>query len=106
MGQHAAARFHGTEGDLLIRELWYNGTDSVHDISVMNTDAKSHSEKLPENYLLEAERENMRIYLEECLQQRSHFSPFFASADGFLGVEVTATLKRIASCLVIKWRQP
>ena len=33
------------KGDLLIRDLWKNGTDSVHDMRGMNTDAKSHSEK-------------------------------------------------------------
>ena len=29
------------KGDLLIRDLWANGTDSVHDVRVVNTDAKS-----------------------------------------------------------------
>ena len=46
------------------------------------------------------------MYLEACLQQRQHFSPFVASVDGLMGVEATATLKRIASCLATKWRQP
>ena len=46
------------------------------------------------------------MYLEACLQQRRHFSPFVASVDGLLGVEATATLKRIASLLTTKWRQP
>ena len=32
----------------LIRDLWQNGTDSVHDIRVVNTDAKSHTAKTPE----------------------------------------------------------
>ena len=45
------------------------------------------------------------MYLEACLQQRQHFSPFVASVDGLLGVEVTATLKRLASCLATKWKQ-
>ena len=42
--------------DLLIRDLWQNGTDSVHDMRVVNTDAKSQSEKTPEECLQEAER--------------------------------------------------
>ena len=46
------------------------------------------------------------MYLEACLQQRRHFSPFFTSVDRLLGVEATATLKRIASRLATKWRQP
>ena len=46
------------------------------------------------------------MYLEACLQQHWHFSPFVASVDGLLGVEATATLKRIASRLATKWKQP
>ena len=46
------------------------------------------------------------MYLEACLQQCRHFSPFVASVDGMLGVEATATLKRIASRLATKWWQP
>ena len=44
------------KGDLLIRDLWQNGTTSVHNMSVVNTDAKSHSAKPPEKCLQEAER--------------------------------------------------
>ena len=45
------------------------------------------------------------MYLEACLQQRRHFSPFVTSVDGMLGMEATATLKTIASCLATKWKQ-
>ena len=45
------------------------------------------------------------MYLEACLKQRQHFSPFVVSVDGLLGVEATATLKRIASRLATKWKQ-
>ena len=72
---------------------------------VVNTDAKTHALKNPEKCMQEAERGKKRIYLEECLQQRRHLSPFVALADGVLGVEATATLKRVANCLAIKWRQ-
>ena len=43
------------------------------------------------------------MYLEACLQQRRHFYPFVASVDRLLGVEATATLKSLASCLATKW---
>ena len=46
-----------------------------------------------------------KIYLEACLQQRRNVSSFVASLDGLLGVEATATLKRIASRLATKWKQ-
>ena len=73
---------------------------------VVNTDAKSHKTKDPERCLQEAERGEKRMYLVTCLQQRRHFSPFVNSVDGLLGVETTATLKRLASCLATKWKQP
>ena len=72
----------------------------------MNTDARSHMYKAPEKCLQEAERGKKWIYLEACLQKRRHFSPFVASADGLLGVEATETLKRLASLLATKWKQP
>ena len=94
------------KGELLIRDLWSNGTYSVHDMSVVNTDAKYYWEKSPERCLEEAERGKKKMYLEACLQQCRHFSPFVASVDELLGVEATATLKRIASRLASKWKQP
>ena len=92
--------------DLLIRGIWQNSTDSVHDMRVMNTDAKTHFVKTPEKCLQEAERGKKRMYLEACFQQGKHLSPFVALVDGLLGVEATATLKRSASSLATKWRQP
>ena len=73
---------------------------------VNNTDALSNVRRSPEKCLQEAERGKKKMYLEACLQQRRHFSPFVASVDGLLGVEAKATLKRIASRLSTKWRQP
>ena len=94
------------KGDLLIRDLWANGTDSFHDMRVVNTDTKSYWGRTPEKYLEETEKGKKKMYLEACLQKRRHFSPFVASVDGILGVEATATLKRIASRLASKWKQP
>ena len=45
------------------------------------------------------------MYMDACLQQLRHFSPFVASVDGLLEVEATATLKRLASRLATKWKQ-
>ena len=73
---------------------------------VVNTDAKTNTVKTMDDCLQEAERGKKWMYLEACLQQRRHFSPFVASLDGLLGVEATATLKRLASCLSTKWLQP
>ena len=70
---------------------------------MVNIDSKSHSEKPLDKCLQEAERVKKRMYLEAYLQQRRNFSPFVASGDGLLGVEATATLKRIPSRLATKW---
>ena len=72
----------------------------------MKTEAKYHSGKTPEKFLQEAERGKKRMHLEAFLQQRRHFYLFVALVDGLLGMEATATLKRIASRLATKWRQP
>ena len=91
---------------LLICDLWQNGTDSVHNMRVVNTDAKSQSAKTPENCFQEAKRGKQSMHLQECAQQHRHFSPFVASVDGLLGVYATTTLKKLASRLVTKWWQP
>ena len=62
--------------------------------------------KAPEKCIQEMERGKKRMYLEACLQQRRRFSPFFASVDRLLGVETTETLKRLASLLATKCKQP
>ena len=48
----------------MIRDLFQNGTDSVHGMSVVNTDAKFHLAKTPEKFLQQAERSKKKIYLE------------------------------------------
>ena len=91
--------------DILIRDLWQQGTDSVHDMCVVNTDALLYVRRSPEKCLQEAKRVKKKMYLEACLQQRQNFSSFVTSVGGLLRVEATATLKRIASRLATKWRQ-
>ena len=72
----------------------------------VNTDALTYQSKAPEKCLHKAEKGKKKMYLEACLQQQRHFSPFVASADRLLGAEAAATLKRIASRLATKWNQP
>ena len=102
----AAPEVTEQKGDLLIRDLWQQGTDSVHDMRVVNTGALSYVHRSPEKCLHEAKRGKKKMYLEACLQQHRQFYPFVALMDGLLGVEATATLKRTASRLATKWRQP
>ena len=72
---------------------------------VVNTDALLYVQKTPEKCLHKAKRGKKKMHLKAFLQKRQHFSPYVFSVDGLTGVEATATLKRIASCLATKWRQ-
>ena len=85
-GREPPSKVTEQKGDLLIRDLWHNMTDSVHNMRVTNTDAKSHSAKTPEKCLQEAERGNNWMYVKAYLQKCRHFSPFVASVDELLGV--------------------
>ena len=49
------------KGDLLIQDLLANRTDNVHDMRVVNTDAKSYWERSPERCLEEAERSKKKM---------------------------------------------
>ena len=42
--------------DLLIHEIWKRGTDSIHEMHVVNTDYLYHQKKLQEKFLLTAEK--------------------------------------------------
>ena len=44
------------KGDLLIRDLWQQGTDSVHDMRAVNTATPRRRTKDPAKFLNEAER--------------------------------------------------
>ena len=94
------------KGYLLIRDLWQKGTNSVHDMYVANTDAKSYVKKTPERCLQDCEKAKKKVYLEDCLQKRQHFLPFVASVGGLLDVEAEAALKGVSKRLATKWQQP
>ena len=74
------------KGDLLIRDLWANGTDSAQDMRVVNTDVKSYWGRTPEKCLEEATKgEKWR----RCWRQASRyifFLPLSASSRHFFGV--------------------
>ena len=92
--------------DLLIRDLWTQGTESIHDMRVVNTDAVSYQSKTPEKCLETAKREKKKKYLNAYLNDHQHFTPFVALVDGPLGVDAEATLKHIASHLTQKGKEP
>ena len=76
--------------------------DFILYMRVVNMDAASCLQKMPEKSLGVSERDKKRKYLDSCLQQRHHFSPFVVSINGILGTEAEAKLKCLDSRLTIK----
>jgi hypothetical protein len=60
----------------------------------------------PHKVLEGHEREKKKKFLEACLEQRRHFSPFVASMDGLLGKESRTLLKKLSALLAEKWEKP
>jgi len=90
-------------GDVLIRGLWDRGTDCIIDVRVTDLDAKSNRSRDPAKVLESHEKEKKKKYLEPCLKQRRHFTPFVVSTDGLLGKEAKTLLKVLSTLLAEKW---
>ena len=56
------------KGGLLIRDSWTQGTDSIHDMRVVNTDTASYQYKNPNKCLETADKEKNKKYLDACLK--------------------------------------
>jgi hypothetical protein len=52
------------------------------------------------------EREKKKKYLEACLKQRPHFTPFVVSTDVLIGKESKILLKKLSALLSEKWEKP
>ena len=59
-----------------------------------------------ESVLARHEREKKRKYLQDCLNERTDFTPFVVSVDGVLWRETTLFLKQLARHLRERWDKP
>ena len=94
------------KGDIPIHDLWKWGTEIIHEMHAVNTDTLTYQGRTPEKWIHSIQRETKRKYLEACLQQKFHFYLFVVLVDGLLGMEADDTLKRLVSCLAVKWKKP
>ena len=94
------------KGNLLIRDLWHNGTDSIHGMCVVKNMPSIIRRRLQRSACRRRSGRKIKKYLEAYIQQRRNFSPFVASIDGLLGVEAPANLKRIVSRLAKSGGKP
>jgi hypothetical protein len=74
---------------------------------VTDTDAKLYRSRDPHKKVLATqEREKKKKYLQSCLEQRRHFTPFVVSTDGLFGRETGELLKRLSFLrLADKWER-
>ena len=93
------------KGDLLIRYIWMEGTDSICNMRFMNTDKNSQQSKYLEKCLENAVKEKKNKYLDACLKHSRQFTPFSISVNSLLGVKAEKTLKCIDIRLAIKWKE-
>jgi hypothetical protein len=73
--------------DILIRGLWESGTDCKLNVRATDTDTPNCQMKDPSKVLEVAERLKKEKYLQPCLDQRRHLTPFIVSVDGLIGKE-------------------
>jgi hypothetical protein len=73
---------------------------------VTDTDAKSYRSQDPHKVLATQEREKKK-YLQSCLEQRKHFTPFVVSTDELIGREAGELLRRLSLRLTDRrWERP
>ena len=87
------------------RNNWKHQTDCILDVRITNLDAPSNIHRKPETVHLSREREKKKKYLQACLDQRRHFSPFVVSCDGVLGNEAKVVQQNLSGSLVEKSRK-
>ena len=80
-------------GDVLIHGLWENQITCVIDVRVTDTNQPSYLLSLPSKIIANQEMEKKKKYLDACLQQQGHFSPFVVDVYESLGTEVKAINK-------------
>eukprot|EP00957_Ditylum_brightwellii_P191005 14543737-Ditylum_brightwellii.AAC.1 len=93
-------------GDVLICHLRRHQTDTIIDVRITDTDAKSYILKPLGKVLFAQEKEKKDKYLQTCLNQNQHFSPFVVLVDEMLGKEAAMVLKQLSWKLAAKWDCP
>ena len=71
------------KGNLLICDLWQNGTDSVYDMHVVNTDTKSYLERTPESVFKRQNGQRRRLTWRHTFSNVNMFRPSLPPLMGY-----------------------
>eukprot|EP00957_Ditylum_brightwellii_P059727 4534607-Ditylum_brightwellii.AAC.1 len=77
--------------------------ETIIDIRITNSDAKSYLNWTIPHHLKAQEKEKKDKYLPMCREQWKNFTPFIATVDGILGQEAKMMCKQLAKQLALKW---
>ena len=91
--------------DLLIRGVWSPQETALFDIRVIDTEAKSYSNKNPEDVLESCADENRTKYSEACQENYIAFTPLVFCVDGMMAGESKIFLRRQADRLACRLRK-
>ena len=69
-------------------------TDCIIDVRIADVNHPSYLYRKPTSIIKSTENAKKKIYLEPCLEQRRHFTPFVVSYEGLLGKEADVFLKK------------
>ena len=64
-----------SRADVSAHGFWKRGTTLMFDIQIVNFDAGSYLRMTSEKALAKAEKEKKDLYLQDCLERRSSFTP-------------------------------
>ena len=92
-------------GDASCHGFWECGRDTIFDMRITDTDARSYRKKEPTKVLEQQEKEKKDKYLRTCLELRKDFTPMVYSVDGIAGREARNAEKRLATHLASKWKR-
>ena len=95
-----------SRGDLSAHNLWAPRVKAILDVTLSHTEAPSYLNRTADAVLRSRQQRKKKKYLKVLLDQRMHFTPFACSTSGQLAPEASASLKRIAYLLHLKWDRP
>ena len=76
---------------------------TIFDVQITDVTAKSYRDSTTTANLQKGENLKKRKYLKACLEARQSFTPLVFSAEGCMGKETNAAVKRLAVLLSNKW---
>ena len=90
-------------GDKGVVGFWKDRQMTIFDVRITDVTAKSYRDGTTTANLQKGENLKKKKHLKACLKARRSFTPLVFSAEGCMGKETNAAVKRLAALLSKKW---